>query len=327
MQQVNPIEWILLARVDTLRAPPLRKLDMGLRTNPTHRQRRLGEELRKLREAAGLSATEGGAYANLGRAHMSHIETGRTGIPEEKLRALADGYGVACESFLDELVKMARSKGRGWWTQYTDAVDDRACDLAELEATSRAHRSFQWVYIPGLLQTAAYMQALFRSGEPGTPAARIVRYIEFRQRRQRVLTSDSPPQFHAVIHEAAFHMHFVPRDVMLEQLTHLVELSRLPNVKIQLLPFRAPSYPATSTAPFVVFDAVSPELRTVYVEHPISSSLLSDPAQIAQFATGFEQLSNVSLSPLDPADDRAQSSLRLVQHLRYVLEEAPHAGP
>jgi transcriptional regulator with XRE-family HTH domain len=287
----------------------------------------LGIELRKLREAAGLSAFEGGAYAGLGRAHMSHIETGRTGIQEEKLRALLRGYGGVSESLVDELIEMAHSKGRGWWTQFNDAVNASACDLAELEAAAVAHRSFQWVYIPGLLQTPAYTRALFESGEPGTPAARIQRGVEFRSRRQRIIQDESPPQIHAVIHEAAFHMHFVPREVMREQLEHLVALSRLPHIKIQLLPFRAPSYPATSTSPFVIFDARSPELRTLYVEHPVTSSFVDDPAQIAQFTTGFEQLSRVALSPLNTSDDDSHSSMRLFQHLRYVLEEAPHAGP
>ncbi|MFD5316973.1 helix-turn-helix domain-containing protein [Streptomyces sp. NPDC127098] len=300
---------------------------MGLRTHPTQRQRRLAEELRRLRESTGMSATEAGSHADLGRAHMSHIETGRTGISEDKLRRLLNAYGVASKPLVNELVEMAQPTGPGWWSRYTDAVDSRACDLAELESTARAHRSFQWVYVPGLLQTPAYMRALFESGEPDTSTARRERYAEFRQRRQRVLHGPRPPRFHAVVHEAAFHMHFVPRDVMLGQLDHLLEMGRLPHVEIQLLPFRAPSYPATSTAPFVIFDASCPELRTVYVEHPVSASFLSERAHIAQFTTGFEQLSNVALSPLDPTNDGPRSSLRLLQHLRYLLEEAPYAGP
>jgi transcriptional regulator with XRE-family HTH domain len=138
---------------------------MGLRTNPTQRHRRLGVELRKLREAAGLSATEAGMYAGLGRAHMSHIETGRAGIAEEKLRALLQAYGVASELLVGELVDLA-SREDGWWTRHKDVVDSRACDLAALEAVAQVHRSFQWVYVPGLLQTSAYMLALFKSGEP-----------------------------------------------------------------------------------------------------------------------------------------------------------------
>jgi transcriptional regulator with XRE-family HTH domain len=294
---------------------------MGLRTNPTQRHRRLGVELRKLREAAGLSATEAGMYAGLGRAHMSHIETGRAGIAEEKLRALLQAYGVASELLVGELVDLA-SREDGWWTRHKDVVDSRACDLAALEAVAQVHRSFQWVYVPGLLQTSAYMLALFKSGEPAASPERIARYVDFRQLRQHVLTGGSQPRFRAVIHEAAFHMHFVPRDVMREQLAHLLKLSQLPHVSIQLLPFRAPSYPATSTAPFVIFDRAVPELRTVYVEHPVTSSFLDEAGQMIQFTTGFEQLSDAALAPLDLDDDGPQSSLRLVQHLRYVLEEA-----
>ncbi len=300
---------------------------MGLRTNPTQRQRRVGTELRKLREAAGFSATDAGAHVGLGRAYMSHIETGRAGIAEDKLRTLAKAYGVAGDPLVDELVRMALSKGRGWWTQYADSVDGRARDLAELEATTRAHRSFQWVYVPGLLQTPAYTRALIESGAPVVQQSRTERAIEFRGNRQRILRDEAPPLFHAVVHEAAFHMHFVPPSVMRDQLEHLVTLSCLPHVEIQLLPFRAPTYPATSTSPFVVFEASVPELRTLYVEHPVTSSFLDDPAEIAQFVTGFEQLSAAALSPLSPNEDNVNSSLRLVQHLRYVLEALPDAGP
>ncbi|MGP4114470.1 helix-turn-helix domain-containing protein [Streptomyces sp. 4N509B] len=300
---------------------------MGLRARPTQRQRRLGAELRKLRESAGLSASEAGTRIGLGRAYMSHIETGRAGISEERLRILVESYGVTRADLIDNLVELALLRGSGWWTQYADTADDSARDLAELEAAAVSYRSFQWVYVPGLLQTSAYTRALFESGEPGVPAARIERSIEFRGRRQQVLHRDPPPRFHALIHEATFHMHFVPREVMLGQLEYLVELSGLPHVTIQLLPFRAPSYPATSTSPFVIFDERSPELRTLYFEHPVTSSFIGDPSQIAQFSAAFDRLSKVALSPLKPGEDDSRSSMRLLQHLRYVLEEMPHVGP
>lgn len=298
---------------------------MGLRTNPTQRQRRLGAELRKLREAAGLSATQAGTYAGLGRAYMSHIETGRAGIPEEKLAALLEGYGIANDTLAAELMAMATAKGRGWWTTFSDAVDGGALDLAELESSASTHRSFQWLYVPGLLQTPEYARALFENGQIDIHPDRVARAVDFRNGRQQVLHRDSPPTFHAVIHEAAFHMHFVPRRVMREQLEGLLDLCRLPHVVIQLLPFRAPTYPATSSSPFVIFEARAPELRTLYIEHPVTSSFIDDSALISQFSTTFERLSRVALSPLRPDAGGSLSSLRLVQHLRYVLEETSHA--
>jgi transcriptional regulator with XRE-family HTH domain len=292
---------------------------MGLRVNPTQRQRRLGQELRKLRESSGLTGPEAGAYINVGRAHMSHIEAGRTHIPEDKLRTLAEIYGCKSAQLVEELASMTRSNGKGWWSEYKRILDDRARDLAELEASAVAHRSFQLLYIPGLLQTTDYMRAVLKNGEPDTPATRIDRYIEFRQRRQDVLAGEQPPEYHAVVHEAAFHMRYVGREVMRRQIQHLVTAAQRPNIRIQVLPFKAPSYPATSSTPFVIFDSSAPELRTAYVEHPVSSVFLADEERITRFSQDFDRLATVALSPLDPEETHAESSHGLVQHLLYDL--------
>ncbi|MEU5607863.1 helix-turn-helix transcriptional regulator [Streptomyces sparsogenes] len=295
---------------------------MGLRANPTQRQRRLGEELRKLREASGLSATEAGAHVGLGRAHMSHIETGRTAIPEEKLRALADVYGCTSHTLIDGLCEMGRATGRGWWSAYKATHDARAFDLAELEAGAAAHRSFQWMYVPGLLQTTDYMRCLFEGSQPNSPDV-VDSAVEFRQRRQQVLLEGSQ-QFHAVIHEAALLMQFVPADVMRRQIEHLVKAAELPHVRVQLLPFKADlDSAATPGAPFSILDSRVPELSTVHVEHPVSSVFLGDREHLGQYNAAFEHLSAVALSPIARRGDHEcytkRDSLQLIQHLLYVL--------
>ncbi|BBJ44295.1 transcriptional regulator [Streptomyces antimycoticus] len=294
---------------------------MGLRANSTQRQRRLGEELRKLREASGLSATEAGAHAGLGRAHMSHIETGRTAIPEEKLRALAAAYGCTSHPLVDGLCELSRATGRGWWSSYKVSHNARALDLAELEASAVAHRSFQWMYVPGLLQTADYMRCLFESGQPDSPKV-IDAGVEFRQRRQHVL-ADGSQLFHAVIHEAALLMKFVPGDVMRRQIEHLVTMAELPHVCIQLLPFKSDVNSTTPGAPFSILDSRVPELSTVYVEHPVSSVFLGDHEHLTQYNSAFEHLSAVALPPMALQGERKcyteRDSLQLIQHLLYTL--------
>lgn len=293
---------------------------MGLRANPTQRQRRLGEELRKLREASGLSATEAGAHAGLGRAHMSHIETGRTAIPEEKLRALAKAYGCTSHPLIEGLCEMSRATGRGWWSAYKESHNARALDLAELEVGAAAHRSFQWMYVPGLLQTADYMRCLFEGGQPGRPDA-IATYAEFRQRRQHVLADGQP--LHVVIHEAALLMKFVPDDVMRRQIEHLVKVAKSPHVRIQLLPFKADINSATPGTPFTILDNRVPELSTVYVEHPVSSVFLGDREHLDQYHSAFEHLSTAALPPIALRGEREshtkRDSLQLIQHLLYTL--------
>jgi hypothetical protein len=133
--------------------------------------------------------------------------------------------------------------------------------------------------------------------------------------------------YHAIIHEAAFHMQFVSREVMLNQLAYLIEVSRFPHIRIQIMPFSADAHPGTPGTPFTIYDTQTPELRTVYVEHPVTSVFLGDRPHIDQFATDFDHLRAVSLASLDPKGPMAQGSLGFVQHMLYVLKESKSAGP
>ncbi|NGO70316.1 helix-turn-helix domain-containing protein [Streptomyces boncukensis] len=292
---------------------------MGLRANPSQRQRRLGEELRRMREASGRKREDVCRHVGLHKPHLSHIEAGRTACSEARLRALLGYYGCTDETVVDALVAMARSSGKGWWSAYRELTQDRLRDLAELESTATAHRTFQWMYVPGLLQTRDYVAELFGNNDPPVPAEDAARFTDFRVLRQQCLFTDPPPRFHAVVHEAAFHMHFVSRKVRREQLEYLVEAAQLPHITIQLLPFRAETPPSTPGAPFSILDGRVPQLRTVYVEHPLSSAFLGEPERIQAFSQAFNRLTMVALDPLDPAQLHSGSSYRMVQHLLYIL--------
>lgn len=297
---------------------------MGLRSNPSQRQRRLGVELRRMREECGLTATKAGAEVGLSAAHLNHIEAGRTAIPAHKIRALAGVCGCKNEQLVDALVAMSQSNGRGWWSEYQHPPhNDAARDLAELESMSVRHRSFQWVQVPGLLQTSEYMRSLFAVGESEASEETRERFVEFRMRRQRLLTDPRPPEFHAVIHEAALRMEYVGREVMRRQIEYIIEVSRLPNVHIQILPFRAEAYPPCFSCPFVSYDAGVSELSTAYVEHPTSTPFVIDQPSLAQFSEAFTKLSSVALPPIEhdaggsiPA---RRDSLGLIHRLLYDL--------
>ncbi|MGP3971363.1 helix-turn-helix domain-containing protein [Streptomyces sp. 6N223] len=297
---------------------------MGLRPNPSQRQRRLGIELRRLRDACGLTATRAGAEVGLSAAHLNHIEAGRTAIQPGKLRTLMSLYGFKQEQLIDALVAMCQSNGRGWWSEYRHPPhNDNARDLAELEGMSVRIRAFQWMQVPGLLQTAEYMRALFRSGEPDASEDDLKGFADFRLRRQRLLTEARPPEFHAVVHEAALRMEIADRGVMERQIEHMVEMTRLPHVRVQILPFRANVHRVNYSTPFVCYDAPVAELSTVYVEHPARSPFVTDQSNLVQFSEAFSKLSAVALPPIDL--DAASSiptrrdSLGLVQRLLYDL--------
>jgi hypothetical protein len=220
---------------------------------------------------------------------------------------------------------MSQSNGRGWWSEYKHPPhNDDARDLAELESTCVRYRAFQWVQVPGMLQTGEYMRALFRSGSPDASEETHEKFVEFRLRRQRLLTGARPPEFHAVIHEAALRMTFVGRGVMERQIEHLVELAEHPHVRIQILPFRANMYQLGFSSPFVYYDAAVPELSTVHVDHhPTQSPFVTGQINLMQFSQAFSKLSEVALPPI--AFDSASSmsvrrdSLGLIQRLMYDL--------
>ncbi|MFI5803595.1 helix-turn-helix domain-containing protein [Streptomyces sp. NPDC051561] len=293
---------------------------MGLRTTISERQRRLGHELKRLREAANLTAGEAAARIGMGRGQLSHIELGRTSILTPRLRELCTVYGIESEPYIEALVGISESTGKGWWSDYRNRIGPGALDLAELESTATQLRSHESLFVPGLFQTEAYVRAILSSARPTRGS--VDDAVAFRMDRQRILRADNPPSVHAVIHEAALHMRFGGPAVMRAQLLHLVELAQLPQVTIQVFPFEAAAY-AAYTGNFLYSSPAVPELSTVLLEHPIASMHLSDAAHLAQYDSLFDALTGHALAPIDastaPASHEAKDSLALIQHLLYTL--------
>ncbi len=293
---------------------------MALRTNPTERQRRLGAELRRLREQAGLTLNEAGALIDMGRVHLTHVEGGRTAIPSERLRRLCEGYGCTSVPLIEALVSLGEDKGKGWWSTYKGNMPATALDLAELECRAASIRSYESLFIPGIFQTEDYIRAIFRVSDVVTNSVDIDRAVEFRMRRQAALTAEDPPTIHAVVHEAALHMRFGGSAVTRKQLLRLVELAELPHVTIQVLPFTADGVPAVNT-PFSLIASHGGVLETLQMDHAGQSTLLHGPDSIDQYRAHFDRLGSVALPPVDVSPSAARhdvrDSLGLIQHIRY----------
>ncbi|MEV7137067.1 helix-turn-helix domain-containing protein [Streptomyces tauricus] len=293
---------------------------MGLRTIVSERQRRLGLELKQLREQVGLSAGEASERIGMSRGQLSHIELGRTSILTERLRALCDVYGCADEPYVTALVAMSEASGKGWWSAHKKHRGPGALDLAELESEAVSIRTHEPLFIPGLFQTADYARAIFSSPKLGLD--NIEQGLRFRMERQRVLTHDNPPSVHAVIHEAALHMRFGNSDVVREQLLRLIELARLPHVTIQIYPFSAQAYAALS-GNFAYFEPSNAKLGTVLLEAPLGSRYLTHENQLSEYKVLFDRLTESALAPIDvslaPETHSVKDSLALIQHLLYTL--------
>ncbi|MFF0745213.1 helix-turn-helix domain-containing protein [Streptomyces sp. NPDC004111] len=293
---------------------------MGLRTTISERQRRLGFELKRLRESAGLSAADAAARIGMGRAQLSQIETAKTSILTDRLLALCETYGCTNKPYVDALVALSESTGKGWWSAYKNRIGPGALDLAELESTATVLHCHESLFVPGLLQTEEYTRAILGSATPAHGS--VDDAVGFRMDRQRILTSDAPPTVHAVMHEAALHMRFGGSRVMRAQLLHLIELAQLPHVTVQVFPFEAGVY-AAYTGNFLHAAPAVRALGTVLLEHPIASLHLSEPRHLAEYETLFDALTEHALAPIDaqaaPASHEAKDSLALIQHLLYTV--------
>jgi transcriptional regulator with XRE-family HTH domain len=287
---------------------------MGFRSGINERQRRLGEELRRVRDAVGLSASEVGEALGVKGPNISHIEAGRIGLTLERLKTWLDLCEVTDPEFRAGLTSMSESTGKGWWTEFKPHVVPSALDLAEFEAGATALDSYQTLLIPGLLQTKAYSEVIHDYAE---------KKVEFRQRRQELLTVENAPPFRTVIHEAALHMMYGGPTIMRDQLNHLIEVSRLPHVTIQILPFDCTTYSSSET-PFVLMRGAHARLDTVLLEQPHSSYFLGDPEDVAAFRRKFERIRGLALPPLHAAtrspSATQRDSLGLIQHVRYKLQ-------
>ncbi|MDC0772860.1 helix-turn-helix domain-containing protein [Streptomyces sp. HD] len=293
---------------------------MGLRSDPTYRQRRFGAELRRMRERARLSSTDAAALLGMRQPQLSSIEAGKTNVSAERVWRLAQEEGVSTQTFVEALIDLGQRSGRGWWSEYRGVLSAAHLDLAELEDDSRRVVTYEPMFVPGIFQTPDYADVIHHRGYRRMAPEERAAAVRFRVRRGARLTGEQPPRIHAVIHEAALSASLGEPKVMRDQLLHLIELSRLPYVTIQVLPFDGPIAFGTG---FVLIEPRVRELGTVVVSHIEKSLYLDDAEALAKYRDWFATLSGAALLPVDPeapAEARAvKDSLGLLQRILYTL--------
>ncbi|GAA3869593.1 helix-turn-helix domain-containing protein [Streptomyces sedi] len=284
---------------------------MPPRENPTARQARLGAELRKLRVAAGHTARETAAMLGTDQGKISHIESGRIGVSEERIRKLADFYGCVDEALLEALCAIAREhRGQFWWDEYRGTLASQYLAVAELEHHATAMRTLQTVTVPGLLQTEDYARALFKGGLPEPTEEQIDVRVAHRMRRKAVLDRDDPPEFCAYLHEAALHMRFGGRKVARRQLETLMEAADSPRVTVRVIPFTNEDFYEV-TQPMLYIHGVVPQLDTVLVDGPTGGGLLGADEELAHYRVFFGRATARSLEP--------EESRQLIHHIARML--------
>ncbi|MDH6625212.1 transcriptional regulator with XRE-family HTH domain [Streptomyces sp. LBL] len=281
---------------------------MAAKPNPTARQARLGAELRKLREAADVSNREAAEFLNTSPTQISHIEAGRFGISEERLRRLAEFYAAPDRRLVDALVEMANDRSKGWWENYRGVVRLRALDLAELEHRASYVRTFQVVHIPGVLQTEEYVRAASLFVAPDRPESDREAHVAFRMHRQTIVESGMP--YDAIIHEAALRMHVGGPQVARAQLEYLLRMSDRANITIRVIPFVADGF-AGAGFPMQYVGGVVPQLDTVQIDTTHGAEFIDAPAQLIRYRDRLERVDSAALPQ--------EASLDLVRRIAQGL--------
>jgi transcriptional regulator with XRE-family HTH domain len=252
--------------------------------SPVVRRRRLGLELKRLREVAGLKGSEASKGLNWSASKLSRIEAGRSAPTPADVTRLLDHYGVEDPEQRDKLAKLTReARKKGWWQLYSDIPYSTYIGL---EAEAESMLTYQNV-VPGLFQTSKYAEEINRATVPGLTEEALEQRLDVRMQRQQVLTGSDPLEVRAVLDESALRRRVGGADVMREQLSRLVELADLPNVLLQVIPFSSGAHPGTLEGPFNI-------LRFPHQEDPdvVYAETNSDPypGDTQRYAVLFDQL-------------------------------------
>ncbi|MBX9396951.1 helix-turn-helix domain-containing protein [Streptomyces sp. TRM72054] len=262
---------------------------MTTRREPTARQLRLAVELRRLRDAAGLSARQAAALLGVNAVQISHIESGLSGVSEERLRRLASHYACTDEGFIDALVAMASDRTRGWWQEYRGLLPTSFLDLAELDHHATFLHEVAILYVPGLLQTEDYARAVFSARVPELTKDELELRVRHRMRRQPITVP-----YKLVIHEAALRIRVSDRAASRAQLAKLLELSEADHITVRVIPFDLDGFGrAASTMSY--FGGPLPKLDTVVRDVPHGLAFIDSEAQLGAFRTRFRKVEAVSL--------------------------------
>jgi transcriptional regulator with XRE-family HTH domain len=271
------------------------------RKQPTARQERLGRELRKLREAAGLTSREAAGLMGTVAVTMSQIESGIAGLSEARLRRLAANYSCGDQELIDALVAMATDRTRGWWEEYRGVLPPGFLDLAELEHHARYMQVIGTAHVPGLLQTEDYARAVLAYRVPQLPESELKPRVEHRVRRRAVIAPDGTVEYEAVIHESALRTRVGDRRVARTQLEQLLQDSEHSNITVRVIPFDTDNFAGASSALLYAGGPV-PALDTVQRDAPYGIAFIDAAAQLLAMRTLFRKVESVSLDPVKSRD-------------------------
>ncbi|SCL27934.1 Helix-turn-helix domain-containing protein [Micromonospora rhizosphaerae] len=263
----------------------------GPTTGPTVLRMLLGAQLRRLREGAGVTREGAGWEIRSSESKISRMELGRVGFKERDVADLLTLYGVTATDERAALLKLARDgNSPGWWHRYGDVLPSWFQSYLGLEAAAALIRTYEVQFVPGLLQTRGYARAVILLGHRNAAAAEIDRRVDLRMERQELLRRSEPPHLWVVVDEAALRRPIGGPEVMRGQLTALIEATKSPHVRLQVVPFTAGGHAAAGGAFSILRfgDQDLPDI--VYIEQLTSAIYLDKREDLDHYALAMEQL-------------------------------------
>jgi transcriptional regulator with XRE-family HTH domain len=259
------------------------------------RRRRLAAELHRLRAASRLTLEEVADHLECSPAKVSRIENGQVAVRIQDARDLLDLYDVG-ERRREELLHMVRqARGRGWWSSYSDLLDESAQTLLSLEEEASAILVYETNLITPLLQTRRYAWELL-SSRNDSRLDLVERRVNLRMARQQILDRPNAPRLDVVLDEASLRRAVRTPEVMREQYDRLAEVSGQPGINLRVLPFDAGAHQATGF-PFQIFEFVDDDPHLIYVELLSGGQVLESAEVVGRYRAAFNQVHESALPP------------------------------
>ncbi|WP_410563396.1 helix-turn-helix domain-containing protein [Amycolatopsis sp. cmx-4-61] len=257
---------------------------------PTARRMILGSQLRRLREEAGITRQQAGYNIRGSESKISRLELGRVGFKERDVTDLLTMYGVddptERKTFLD-MVK--QSNEPGWWRRFGDTMPNWFTDLVGLEEAAARIQIWEPIYVSGLLQIEPYARAIFSHGRPEMADERVDQLVALRMRRQKMFSRPDAPRVWMVLDESVLHRPIGGMKVLKQQIEYLLEMSALPHVSIQVLPFSRSGLSAEHAFSLLRFG--EPELPNIaYVEYLTGAHYIEKREEIEKYSRALDML-------------------------------------
>ncbi|MBC9718456.1 helix-turn-helix domain-containing protein [Streptomyces sp. TRM66268-LWL] len=261
---------------------------MAAASGPTVRGRQLGSELRRLREQAGKKIEDVAEHLECSMSKISRVETGKAPIKARDVRDLLHWFGVEDEAQVEAVMQIHKdAQQQGWWAHYEEVLPSGMATYAGLESDARILRSYEPIFVHGLLQTEDYAKAVIGAVRP-SELEEIERLVRFRKERQERLTSKSNPlDLWVVVEEAALRRPVGGKEAMRAQIEYLIEQVALPNVTMQIMPTAKGAHIAMAgTFSLLEFEPQTPTV--VYVDSIAGNVYLEKERDVRKFIQTFD---------------------------------------